>query len=95
MPVDEVEEQMVPAAQRSVPFVPEQHCSPAPPHELQTPPRQARPEPQVDPQQGCPVAPHPEQLPARHTLSGAAPELPPDPLVELPQAIPSATHVPL
>jgi hypothetical protein len=91
---DEDDEQMVPAVQRSVPFVPAQHCSPAPPQEAQTPLRQVKPEPQVDPQHGCPEAPQPEHWPALH-MPGPPPALPPEPLVELPQAVPSATHVPL
>ena len=44
------EEQTVPEMQRSVPLLPEQHCSPASPHDEQSPLRQASPEPQVVPQ---------------------------------------------
>jgi len=85
---------MEPASQRWVPFEPEQHCSPAPPQAVHRLLRQVRPAPQVDPQQACPESPQPVHLPALHT-PGPVPELPPDPVVELPQVIPSATQVSL
>ncbi len=46
------EEQTVPEMQRSVPPLPEQHCSPALPQVEHRPLRQARPWPQEVPQQG-------------------------------------------
>lgn len=53
MPVeDELVEHTVPALHRSVPLAPEQHCSPACPHDEQTLLRQARPSLHEVPQHG-------------------------------------------
>jgi hypothetical protein len=91
---DELDVHTVFAAQRSVPLVPEQHCSPALPQDEQMLLRQASPAAQVVPQQAWPEAPQPEHFPPPHT-PGPVPVLPPDPLVEVPQAVPSATHISL
>lgn len=48
---DELDEHTVPDTQRSVPLLPEQHCSPASPHDEQTLLRHARPAPHEVPQQ--------------------------------------------
>lgn len=90
----EVDEQTVPDAQRSVPLAPEQHCSPASPHDEHTLFRQARPELQVVPQQGWPLAPQPEHLPALHAPP-PFPPLPPLPVVAVPHAVPSDMQVSL
>lgn len=96
--VDDVDDavQRAPAWQRSMPLVPAQHCSPAPPQAEQMPPPQARPLLQVlVPQQGCPGPPQPAHLPALHR-PGLVPVLPPEPVAEvLPHAVPSATHISL
>jgi len=90
----EVDEHTVPEAQRSVPLAPEQHCSPASPHDEQTLPRQARPVLQVVPQHACPLAPQFEHFPAPQ-VPAPLPPLPPLPVVAVPHADPSATQVSL
>jgi hypothetical protein len=90
----EVDEQTVPDAQRSVPLVPAQHCSPASPHDEHRPLRQARFALQVLPQQGWPAAPQPPHFPALH-MPGPVPPPPPVPSAEPPQADPSPTHISL
>jgi len=88
----ELDEQTVPGAQRSVPLLPEQHCSPAWPQAEQTLLRHARPSPQLLPQHGWPESPQFAQWPDVHT----PPPLPPEPVtVLLPQLVPSATQVSL
>jgi hypothetical protein len=95
MPAEvDVVEQTVPVKQRSVPLVPAQHCSPALPHDEQTPLRHARLELQVIPQQDWPEAPQPEHFPPLH-MPGLAPLLPPVPSVEPPHAVPSPTQISL
>ena len=88
----EVDEQTVPALQRSVPLAPEQHCSPASPHGEHTLLRQARPEEQVVvPQHACPLLPQPGHFPALH-VPPPLPPLPPVPVVVVPHAVPSETQ---
>lgn len=91
---DELDEHTVPAAQRSAPFAPEQHCTPGLPQGEQMLPLQARPAPQLLPQQGCPEEPQPAHLPPLHR-PGLVPPVPPLPDVVVPQAVPSATQVSL
>jgi len=90
----EVDEQTVPDVHRSVPLAPGQHCSPALPQEEQRPLRQENPELQVVPQQAWPGPPQPAHLPPPH-MPGLEPPLPPVPSIEVPQAVPSATHISL
>jgi len=94
-PVDDVELQIVPAAQRSVPLLPLQQVWPAAPHAEQMLLLHTRPAWQVlVPQHGWPEAPQPAHFPAAQT-PGLVPVLPPVPAVAIPQAWASATQVSL